>query len=46
MTTDTLIQVRGLEKVFSGNSKIKALNGVSTDIHRGEVVVVLSLIHI
>ena len=41
MTTDTLIQVRGLEKVFSGNSKIKALNGVSTDIHRGEVVVVI-----
>ena len=40
MTTETLIQVRGLEKVFAGNH-IKALNGVSADIHRGEVVVVM-----
>ena len=40
MTTETLIQVRGLEKVFAGNH-IKALNGVSADIHRGEVVVVI-----
>ncbi len=39
MTTDTLIQVRDLEKHFGG--KIHALNGVSTDIHRGEVVVVI-----
>ena len=39
MTTDTLIQVRDLEKHF-GDS-IHALNGVSTDIHRGEVVVVI-----
>lgn len=41
MTTDTLIQVRNLEKVFSTGNKIKALNGVSADIHRGEVVVVI-----
>ena len=39
MTTETLIQVRDLEKHF-GDS-IHALNGVSTDIHRGEVVVVI-----
>ena len=39
MTTDTLIQVRNLEKHFGG--KIHALNGVSTDIRRGEVVVVI-----
>ena len=41
MTTDTIIQVRNLEKVFTGGNKIKALNGVSTDIKRGEVVVVI-----
>ena len=41
MTTDTLIRVRGLEKVFNSANKIKALNGVSTDIHKGEVVVVI-----
>ena len=40
MTTDNIIQVRNLEKVFTGG-KIKALNGVSTDIKRGEVVVVI-----
>ena len=40
MTTDSIIQVRNLEKVFTGG-KIKALNGVSTDIKRGEVVVVI-----
>ena len=39
MTTEPLIQVRDLEKQFGG--KIHALNGVSTDIHRGEVVVVI-----
>ena len=39
MTTDTLIQVRDLEKHFG--DKIHALNGVSTDIRRGEVVVVI-----
>ena len=41
MTTDTIISVRNLEKVFSTGNKIKALNGVSTDIKRGEVVVVI-----
>ncbi len=40
MTTDTIIQVRNLEKTFEGNH-IHALNGVSTDIKRGEVVVVI-----
>ena len=39
MTTDTLIQVRNLEKHFG--TSIHALNGVSTDIRRGEVVVVI-----
>jgi len=41
VTTDNIISVRNLEKVFAGRSKIKALNGVSTDIKRGEVVVVI-----
>ena len=41
MTTDVLIQVRDLQKVFRSRDEIHALNGVSTDIHRGEVVVVI-----
>ena len=41
MTTDKIIQVRNLEKVFHTSNEIHALNGVSTDIHRGEVVVVI-----
>ena len=42
MTADTIISVRNLEKTFKGaNAKIHALNGVSTDIKRGEVVVVI-----
>ncbi len=40
MTTDVLIRVENLEKHFSGGA-IHALNGVSADIHRGEVVVVI-----
>ena len=39
MTTDVLIRVEGLEKRFGGN--IHALNGVSAEIHRGEVVVII-----
>ena len=41
MTTETIIQVRDLKKVFDTGNKIHALSGVSTDIHRGEVVVVI-----
>ena len=41
MTTETIIQVRDLKKVFDTGNKIHALAGVSTDIHRGEVVVVI-----
>jgi polar amino acid transport system ATP-binding protein len=41
VTTDKIIQVRNLEKVFRTSNEIHALNGVSTDIHRGEVVVVI-----
>ena len=41
MTTDKIIQVKNLEKVFHTSNEIHALNGVSTDIHRGEVVVVI-----
>ena len=37
---DVLIQVRDLEKHFDGGS-IRALNGVSADIRRGEVMVVI-----
>ncbi len=40
MTTDVLIHVTDLKKYFKGD-KIHALDGVSTDIHRGEVVVVI-----
>ena len=41
MTTDALIQVRDLKKHFPGASAIKALDGVSTDIRKGKVVVVI-----
>ena len=40
MTTDVLIKVEDLQKHFKGG-KIKALDGISTDIHKGEVVVVI-----
>ncbi len=40
MTTDTIISVRNLEKHFNGG-ELKALNGITTDIKRGEVVVVI-----
>ncbi len=40
MTTETLISVRGLEKHFN-SGELKALRGVSAEIHRGEVVVVI-----
>ena len=33
-----LIQVQGLEKAFGDN---KVLNGITTDIHQGEVVVII-----
>ena len=39
MTDEVLIRVEGLEKHFS--EQIHALNGVNTEIHRGEVVVVI-----
>ncbi len=39
MTTDVLIRVDRLEKHFG--KEIHALNGVSTEIHRGEVVVII-----
>ena len=46
MTTDVLIQVTDLQKHFKGgkqnqDEKIRALDGVSTEIHKGEVVVVI-----
>ena len=46
MTTDVLIQVNELQKHFKGgkqtqDEKIRALDGVSAQIHRGEVVVVI-----
>ena len=41
MTTDVLIQVQDLKKHFTGTSAIKALDGVSADIRKGEVVVVI-----
>ena len=41
MTTDVLIRVRDLTKTFKSASEIHALNGVSADVRRGEVVVVI-----
>ncbi len=46
MTTDVLIQVTDLQKHFKGgkqtqDEKIRALDGVSVEIHKGEVVVVI-----
>ena len=41
MTTDVQIQVQDLKKHFTGTSAIKALDGVSVDIKKGEVVVVI-----
>ena len=46
MTTDVLIQVTDLQKHFKGGKqnqgeKIRALDGVSAEIHKGEVVVVI-----
>ena len=41
MTTDVVIQVQDLKKHFTGTSAIKALDGVSVDIKKGEVVVVI-----
>ena len=40
MTTDVLIEVKDLKKHFNGGA-MKALDGISTDIHHGEVVVVI-----
>ena len=40
MTTDPIISVRNLEKHFN-EGELKALRGVSADIHKGEVVVVI-----
>ncbi|MBQ6595062.1 MAG: amino acid ABC transporter ATP-binding protein [Clostridia bacterium] len=39
--SDVLIRVTDLVKTFPGKEEIRALNGVSADIHRGEVVVVI-----
>ena len=46
MTTDVLIQVTDLQKHFKGgkqnqDEKIRALDGLSAEIHKGEVVVVI-----
>ncbi len=40
MTTDVIISVKDLEKHFN-DGELKALRGVSADIHKGEVVVVI-----
>lgn len=40
MNTEILIEVSGLEKHFKGG-KIKALDGIDAQIHKGEVVVVI-----
>ncbi len=40
MTTDIIISVKDLQKHFNGG-ELKALRGVSADIHKGEVVVVI-----
>ena len=40
MTTENVIEVRGLEKHFN-EGQLKALQGVDTEVHRGEVMVVI-----
>ena len=40
MTTENVIEVRGLEKHFN-DGQLKALRGVDADVHRGEVMVVI-----
>ena len=40
MTTENIIEVRGLEKHFN-EGQLKALQGVDADVHRGEVMVVI-----
>ena len=40
VNNDALIKVRGLKKFYLGG-KVKALNGVDVDIHKGEVVVII-----
>ena len=40
MSDNVIIRAEGLQKHFKGN-EIKALDGVSADIHKGEVVVVI-----
>jgi len=40
VTTETIISVKNLEKHFN-DGNLKALQGVSTDIHKGEVLVVI-----
>lgn len=40
MTTDAIIKVEGLKKHFDGG-KLKALDGVSAQVNKGEVVVVI-----
>ena len=41
MTTDVLIRVHDLQKHYTGKDEIRALDGMSAEIHRGEVVVVI-----
>ena len=41
MSADILIKVENLEKVFTGKTTVRALDGVSAEIRRGEVVVVI-----
>ena len=38
--SEALIQVRGLKKYYN-NDKVKAIDGVDMDIHKGEVVVII-----
>ena len=40
MKDDVLISIQGLKKYYN-NGKVKALDGITTDIHKGEVVVVI-----
>jgi polar amino acid transport system ATP-binding protein len=41
VTTDVLIKVEDLKKYFGQDQSIKALDGINTEIRRGEVVVVV-----
>ena len=44
MSADVIIRVEDVKKYYN-DGKVKALDGVSTEIRRGEVVVIICLLY-